>query len=118
MCTAVFWCFLTTGVLEQLEVLLKDEDATVRKQTCELLHLICGHNIGRYYNTAILGCSTRQVLWLRRGFFFRDVFSTINETNIFFFFFNFIRINRVTSRGQYTACITSIGITPTMIFRF
>uniref|UniRef100_A0A3P8VMS5 Radial spoke head 14 homolog n=1 Tax=Cynoglossus semilaevis TaxID=244447 RepID=A0A3P8VMS5_CYNSE len=50
------------GVLEQLEVLLKDEDATVRKQTCELLHLICGHNIGRYYNTAILGCSTRQVM--------------------------------------------------------
>lgn len=87
MCTAVFCCFLTTGVLEQLEVLLKDEDATVRKQTCELLHLICGHNIGRYYNTAILGCSTRQVLWLRRVFFFRDVFSTINETNIFFFFF-------------------------------
>lgn len=87
MCTAVFCCFLTTGVLEQLEVLLKDEDATVRKQTCELLHLICGHNIGRYYNTAILGCSTRQVLWLRRVFFFSETSSQQSTKQISFSFF-------------------------------
>lgn len=85
-----FWCFLTTGVLEQLEVLLKDEDATVRKQTCELLHLICGHNIGRYYNTAILGCSTRQVLWLRRVFFFqRRLLNNQRNKYLFLFFLHY-----------------------------
>ncbi|KAG7490134.1 radial spoke head 14-like [Solea senegalensis] len=35
------------GFLEQLKGLLKDKDPTVRKQTCELLHLLSGHNIGR-----------------------------------------------------------------------
>lgn len=101
MCTAVFCCFLTTGVLEQLEVLLKDEDATVRKQTCELLHLICGHNIGRYYNTAILGCSTRQVLWLRRVFFFqRRLLNNQRNKYLFLFFFTLLELTVSPAEGS------------------
>uniref|UniRef100_A0A3Q3MWW7 Radial spoke head 14 homolog n=1 Tax=Mastacembelus armatus TaxID=205130 RepID=A0A3Q3MWW7_9TELE len=35
------------GFLEQLQVLLKDDDPSVRTKTCELLHLLTGHSIGR-----------------------------------------------------------------------
>ncbi|XP_077377939.1 radial spoke head 14 homolog [Festucalex cinctus] len=38
---------VSEGFLDQLEVLLKDEDAAVRTRTCELLHLITSHNIAR-----------------------------------------------------------------------
>ncbi|XP_042276332.1 radial spoke head 14 homolog [Thunnus maccoyii] len=38
---------VTGGFLEQLEVLLKDEDLSVRTKTCELLHLLTAHSIGR-----------------------------------------------------------------------
>ncbi|CAB1428839.1 unnamed protein product [Pleuronectes platessa] len=35
------------GFLEQLKVLLKDEDPSVRGETCKLLHLLSGHSVGR-----------------------------------------------------------------------
>ncbi|XP_069379021.1 radial spoke head 14 homolog isoform X2 [Paralichthys olivaceus] len=35
------------GFLEQLKVLLKDEDPSVRGETCELLLLLSGHSVGR-----------------------------------------------------------------------
>ncbi|KAF1389001.1 hypothetical protein PFLUV_G00068890 [Perca fluviatilis] len=35
------------GFLEQLEVLFEDEDSSVRTKTCELLHLMTAHSIGR-----------------------------------------------------------------------
>ncbi|KAM4576376.1 radial spoke head 14 homolog [Odontesthes bonariensis] len=35
------------GFLEQLRVLLKDEDPSVRGKTCELLQLLTGHSLGR-----------------------------------------------------------------------
>ncbi|XP_034546992.1 radial spoke head 14 homolog [Notolabrus celidotus] len=35
------------GFLGQLKVLLEDEDPSVRTKTCELLHVLTGHNIGR-----------------------------------------------------------------------
>ncbi|XP_051235761.1 radial spoke head 14 homolog isoform X2 [Dicentrarchus labrax] len=35
------------GFLEQLKVLLKDDDSTVRKKTCKLLHILTAHSIGR-----------------------------------------------------------------------
>ncbi|XP_035496878.2 radial spoke head 14 homolog [Scophthalmus maximus] len=35
------------GFLEQLKVLLADDDASVRRETVELLHLLCGHSVGR-----------------------------------------------------------------------
>ncbi|XP_070761199.1 radial spoke head 14 homolog [Enoplosus armatus] len=35
------------GFLEQLKVLLKDEDPSVRTKTCELLHMLTAHSIGR-----------------------------------------------------------------------
>ncbi|XP_041855437.1 radial spoke head 14 homolog [Melanotaenia boesemani] len=35
------------GFLEQLKVLLQDEDPSVRRKTCELLHLLTAHSIGR-----------------------------------------------------------------------
>ncbi|XP_045890790.1 radial spoke head 14 homolog [Micropterus dolomieu] len=38
---------VTGGFLEQLKVLFKDEDPSVRTQTCELLHLLTAHSIGR-----------------------------------------------------------------------
>ncbi|XP_077456172.1 radial spoke head 14 homolog isoform X1 [Stigmatopora argus] len=38
---------VSEGFLDQLEVLLKDLDPAVRTRTCELLHLITSHNIGR-----------------------------------------------------------------------
>ncbi|CAK6979925.1 radial spoke head 14 homolog [Scomber scombrus] len=38
---------VTGGFVEQLEVLFKDEDSSVRTKTCELLHLLTAHSIGR-----------------------------------------------------------------------
>ncbi|XP_071340174.1 radial spoke head 14 homolog [Trachinotus anak] len=38
---------ITGGFLEQLKVLLTDEDPSVRVKTCELLHLLTGHSVGR-----------------------------------------------------------------------
>ncbi|XP_023151946.2 radial spoke head 14 homolog [Amphiprion ocellaris] len=38
---------VTGGFLEQLQDLLKDEDPSVRSKTCELLHLVTAHSIGR-----------------------------------------------------------------------
>uniref|UniRef100_A0A3Q1EBZ3 Radial spoke head 14 homolog n=1 Tax=Acanthochromis polyacanthus TaxID=80966 RepID=A0A3Q1EBZ3_9TELE len=38
---------VTGGFLEQLLDLLKDEDPSVRSRTCELLHLVTAHSIGR-----------------------------------------------------------------------
>ncbi|KAM7391010.1 hypothetical protein PAMP_021728 [Pampus punctatissimus] len=38
---------VTGGFLGQLEVLLKDEDPSVRTKTCKLLHLLTAHSIGR-----------------------------------------------------------------------
>ncbi|KAM7415521.1 hypothetical protein PAMA_017840 [Pampus argenteus] len=38
---------VTGGFLRQLEVLLKDEDPSVRTKTCKLLHLLTAHSIGR-----------------------------------------------------------------------
>ncbi|XP_062237227.1 radial spoke head 14 homolog isoform X2 [Platichthys flesus] len=35
------------GFLEQLKVLLKDEDPSVRGETCKLLHLLSGQRVGR-----------------------------------------------------------------------
>ncbi|CAB1428838.1 unnamed protein product [Pleuronectes platessa] len=35
------------GFLEQLKVLLKDEDPSVRGETCKLLHLLSSHSVGR-----------------------------------------------------------------------
>ncbi|XP_031164723.1 radial spoke head 14 homolog isoform X2 [Sander lucioperca] len=35
------------GFLEQLKVLFEDEDSSVRTKTCELLHLMTAHSIGR-----------------------------------------------------------------------
>ncbi|XP_040011858.1 radial spoke head 14 homolog [Xiphias gladius] len=35
------------GFLAQLEVLLRDEDPSVRTETCELLHLLSAHDLGR-----------------------------------------------------------------------
>ncbi|XP_072242982.1 radial spoke head 14 homolog [Leuresthes tenuis] len=35
------------GFLEQLRVLLRDEDPSVRAKTCELLHLLTAHSFGR-----------------------------------------------------------------------
>ncbi|XP_068559136.1 radial spoke head 14 homolog [Cebidichthys violaceus] len=35
------------GFLQQLNVLLEDEDSSVRTKTCELLHLLTSHNISR-----------------------------------------------------------------------
>ncbi|TDH12642.1 hypothetical protein EPR50_G00049140 [Perca flavescens] len=35
------------GFLEQLNVLFEDEDSSVRTKTCELLHLMTAHSIGR-----------------------------------------------------------------------
>uniref|UniRef100_A0A8C4F6G2 Rhabdoid tumor deletion region protein 1 n=1 Tax=Dicentrarchus labrax TaxID=13489 RepID=A0A8C4F6G2_DICLA len=35
------------GFLEQLKVLMKDDDSTVRKKTCKLLHILTAHSIGR-----------------------------------------------------------------------
>ncbi|XP_056232045.1 radial spoke head 14 homolog [Seriola aureovittata] len=35
------------GFLERLKVLLKDEDPSVRARTCELLHLLTAHSVGR-----------------------------------------------------------------------
>ncbi|XP_056275388.1 radial spoke head 14 homolog [Pseudoliparis swirei] len=35
------------GFLDQLVVLFKDEDSSVRTKTCELLHLLTSHSIGR-----------------------------------------------------------------------
>uniref|UniRef100_A0A3B3WQ26 Radial spoke head 14 homolog n=2 Tax=Poecilia mexicana TaxID=48701 RepID=A0A3B3WQ26_9TELE len=32
---------------ERLQVLLQDDDAAVRSKTCELLHLVMNHSIGR-----------------------------------------------------------------------
>ncbi|KAL3062346.1 hypothetical protein OYC64_002202 [Pagothenia borchgrevinki] len=40
-------CTVSGGSLEQLKVLLKDEDSIVRAKTCELLHLLTAHRIGR-----------------------------------------------------------------------
>ncbi|KAI4820953.1 hypothetical protein KUCAC02_028910 [Chaenocephalus aceratus] len=40
-------CTVSGGFLEQLKVLLKDEDSIVRAKTCELLHLLTAHRIGR-----------------------------------------------------------------------
>ncbi|XP_037635090.1 radial spoke head 14 homolog isoform X1 [Sebastes umbrosus] len=44
---------VTGGFMEQLKVLLKDEDPSVRTETCELLHLMTSHSIGR---RALLSC--------------------------------------------------------------
>ncbi|XP_014827710.1 PREDICTED: radial spoke head 14 homolog [Poecilia mexicana] len=38
---------VTGGFLKQLQVLLQDDDAAVRSKTCELLHLVMNHSIGR-----------------------------------------------------------------------
>ncbi|XP_049906241.1 radial spoke head 14 homolog [Epinephelus moara] len=38
---------VTGGFLEQLKVLFEDEDPSVRTKTCELLHLLSAHSIGR-----------------------------------------------------------------------
>ncbi|XP_043968149.1 radial spoke head 14 homolog [Gambusia affinis] len=38
---------VTGGFLKQLQVLLQDDDAAVRSKTCELLHLVTNHSIGR-----------------------------------------------------------------------
>ncbi|XP_054467581.1 radial spoke head 14 homolog [Anoplopoma fimbria] len=38
---------VTGGFLEQLKVLFQDEDPSVRIKTCELLHLLISHSIGR-----------------------------------------------------------------------
>ncbi|KAM4578045.1 radial spoke head 14 homolog [Fundulus diaphanus] len=38
---------VTGGFLKQLQVLLKDEDPSVRTKTCELLHMLTSHSIGR-----------------------------------------------------------------------
>ncbi|XP_008301565.1 radial spoke head 14 homolog [Stegastes partitus] len=38
---------VTGGFLEQLPALLTDEDASVRTRTCELLHLVTAHSVGR-----------------------------------------------------------------------
>ncbi|XP_076587454.1 radial spoke head 14 homolog [Chaetodon auriga] len=35
------------GFLEQLTVLFEDEDPSVRTKTCELLHMLTGHSVGR-----------------------------------------------------------------------
>lgn len=37
----------SAGFLQQLEVLLEDEDPSVRSGTCELLHLLTAHSLGR-----------------------------------------------------------------------
>jgi len=37
----------SAGFLDQLVVLFKDEDSSVRTKTCELLHLLTSHSIGR-----------------------------------------------------------------------
>lgn len=37
----------SAGFLEQLEVLFQDEDPSVRMKTCELLHIVSTHSIGR-----------------------------------------------------------------------
>ncbi|KAK5611780.1 hypothetical protein CRENBAI_010153 [Crenichthys baileyi] len=38
---------VTEGFIAQLQDLLKDEDPSVRTKTCELLHLLTSHSIGR-----------------------------------------------------------------------
>lgn len=38
---------VTGGFLKQLKVLFRDEDPSVRAKTCELLHLLTSHSIGR-----------------------------------------------------------------------
>nr|XP_061836953.1 radial spoke head 14 homolog [Nerophis lumbriciformis] len=39
---------VSEGFLGHLEALLKDEEPAVRTRTCELLHLLTSHNIGRH----------------------------------------------------------------------
>nr|XP_057927299.1 radial spoke head 14 homolog isoform X1 [Doryrhamphus excisus] len=39
---------VSEGFLGQLEVLMKDDEPAVRTGTCELLHLLTSHNIGRH----------------------------------------------------------------------
>uniref|UniRef100_A0A3B4WR37 Radial spoke head 14 homolog n=1 Tax=Seriola lalandi dorsalis TaxID=1841481 RepID=A0A3B4WR37_SERLL len=52
------------GFLERLKVLLKDEDPSVRARTCELLHLLTAHSVGRYStNTAFISLSKRCCLF-------------------------------------------------------
>ncbi|XP_053180812.1 GTPase IMAP family member 8-like [Scomber japonicus] len=46
---------VTGGFVEQLEVLFKDEDSSVRTKTCELLHLLTAHSIGSGSRTPIEG---------------------------------------------------------------
>uniref|UniRef100_A0A8P4KC51 Rhabdoid tumor deletion region protein 1 n=1 Tax=Dicentrarchus labrax TaxID=13489 RepID=A0A8P4KC51_DICLA len=48
------------GFLEQLKVLLKDDDSTVRKKTCKLLHILTAHSIGRYRQTGGRQTGDRQ----------------------------------------------------------
>lgn len=42
---------VSTGCLESLKVLLKDEDNLVRIKTTEVLHIMATHNIGRWATT-------------------------------------------------------------------
>ncbi|XP_029986188.1 radial spoke head 14 homolog [Sphaeramia orbicularis] len=38
---------VTGGFMDQIQVLLKDENQAVRRKTCELLHLLTSHSLGR-----------------------------------------------------------------------
>uniref|UniRef100_A0A667X875 Radial spoke head 14 homolog n=1 Tax=Myripristis murdjan TaxID=586833 RepID=A0A667X875_9TELE len=38
------------GCMEQLKLLLRDEDLTVRRKTTELIHLLTAHSVGRSVN--------------------------------------------------------------------